>query len=360
MFYSYFRSEERNQSSDSRYTLRSKFSHGSGLHDADVNGLFLPNRQPIPCSTEYSTEVGSVISVGCRTESKSCCSRRSNIESNYSNNAHSSCCSHSENHVISCNRSTGSVSQSSCCKNDIKRLLETAHNCRTCDMRCSDEENHSQCWQCRRIEALETERLPSDWCCPTSRCISRSKCCCGESSDKQFFGCSEEVKNHSSELQNPVQVFESERSCKSRYCSSHSSERGVSDPENCSRSKSSVRDAARRTEDKCLSWCRKLNPVNNESSSNCKNDHNQGVDDDVCNLANRTEKLQSKLGVPPLCSARLQPTRHRTKNAVLSIMESGEVCIELIKKKGSQKEERVVDVCRISSDGLRVSLCRII
>ncbi|CAG2066797.1 unnamed protein product, partial [Timema podura] len=51
----------------------------------------------------------------------------------------------------------------------------------------------------------------------------------------------------------------------------------------------------------------------------------------------------------PLNSARLQPTRHRTKNAVLSILESGEVVIEFLKKRG----DKVADVCRISGDGLR-------
>ena len=54
-----------------------------------------------------------------------------------------------------------------------------------------------------------------------------------------------------------------------------------------------------------------------------------------------------------MCSDRLQPTRHKTKNVVLSILPNGEVTVELFKKKGS--EERVTDVCRISSDGLRVS-----
>lgn len=56
----------------------------------------------------------------------------------------------------------------------------------------------------------------------------------------------------------------------------------------------------------------------------------------------------------PLSSVRLQPTRHRTKSAILSILESGEVCIEFLRKRNGSREEKVVDVCRISSDGLRV------
>lgn len=61
-----------------------------------------------------------------------------------------------------------------------------------------------------------------------------------------------------------------------------------------------------------------------------------------------------KLQVPPLSSERLQPTRHRTKNAILTILDHGEVCIEFIKRRGGV--EKVSEVCRISSDGLRVIL----
>ena len=62
------------------------------------------------------------------------------------------------------------------------------------------------------------------------------------------------------------------------------------------------------------------------------------------------------LDVPPLKSARLLPTRHKTKNAILSIQNSGEVVIEFIKHKSRYKEDRVIDVCRISADGLRFVL----
>ncbi|KAG7206897.1 hypothetical protein KM043_000794 [Ampulex compressa] len=61
-----------------------------------------------------------------------------------------------------------------------------------------------------------------------------------------------------------------------------------------------------------------------------------------------------KLQVPPLISDRLQPTRHRTKNAILTILDNGEVCIEFIKRKSGV--ERISEVCRISADGLRVVL----
>lgn len=54
----------------------------------------------------------------------------------------------------------------------------------------------------------------------------------------------------------------------------------------------------------------------------------------------------------PLCTARLKPTRQRTKNAICSILDQGEVCLEFVRVKGGS--ERVADVWRISSDGMRV------
>ena len=64
-----------------------------------------------------------------------------------------------------------------------------------------------------------------------------------------------------------------------------------------------------------------------------------------CNLSNLT---------PPLCTARLKPTRQRTKNAICSILQQGEVCLEFVRLRSGS--ERVVDVCRISSDGMRVNI----
>jgi polo-like kinase 4 len=65
-----------------------------------------------------------------------------------------------------------------------------------------------------------------------------------------------------------------------------------------------------------------------------------------------------KINVSPLNTIRLQPTRHKTKNAILSIMEEppGEVVLEFIKAKPKNGEEKITDVCRISSDGLRIIL----
>lgn len=67
---------------------------------------------------------------------------------------------------------------------------------------------------------------------------------------------------------------------------------------------------------------------------------------------------KKQIEVSPLSTIRLQPTRHKTKNAILSIIHEppGEVVLEFIKYKSKYGEERVHDVCRISSDGLRIVL----
>ncbi|KAJ8388285.1 hypothetical protein AAFF_G00135460 [Aldrovandia affinis] len=66
------------------------------------------------------------------------------------------------------------------------------------------------------------------------------------------------------------------------------------------------------------------------------------------------EKRSFKNTFPALCAARLKPIRQKTKNAVVSILETGDVCMELIKGHGSQ--ERVKEVLRISWDGSMVTI----
>ncbi|XP_028994578.1 serine/threonine-protein kinase PLK4 [Betta splendens] len=58
--------------------------------------------------------------------------------------------------------------------------------------------------------------------------------------------------------------------------------------------------------------------------------------------------------VPPLCALRLKPIRQKTKNAVVSILDTGDVCMELLKCQGGQ--ERVKEVLRISCDGSMVTI----
>lgn len=71
----------------------------------------------------------------------------------------------------------------------------------------------------------------------------------------------------------------------------------------------------------------------------------------------KTENIrQSSNNLQQLCALRLLPTRHQTKNAILSILDGGEVCVEFIKRKGQLKREMVCEVCRISPDGERIIL----
>ncbi|XP_038063268.1 serine/threonine-protein kinase PLK4-like [Patiria miniata] len=55
----------------------------------------------------------------------------------------------------------------------------------------------------------------------------------------------------------------------------------------------------------------------------------------------------------PLNARRLRPIRQRTRNAMVSILESGEVCLEFLKTKDGR--DRVVEVCRISEDGMKIT-----
>ena len=56
----------------------------------------------------------------------------------------------------------------------------------------------------------------------------------------------------------------------------------------------------------------------------------------------------------PLNSQRLRSIRQRTRNAIVNIMDNGEVCLEFVKTK--HKEEKVVEVFIISADGMQVGL----
>ncbi|XP_063776389.1 serine/threonine-protein kinase PLK4 isoform X2 [Pseudophryne corroboree] len=53
--------------------------------------------------------------------------------------------------------------------------------------------------------------------------------------------------------------------------------------------------------------------------------------------------------IPPLNSERLKSIRQKTKNAVVSILDTGDVCMEFLKEQNSR--ERVKEVLRISWDG---------
>jgi len=71
-----------------------------------------------------------------------------------------------------------------------------------------------------------------------------------------------------------------------------------------------------------------------------------------CSAAPAAENRSLSKLTAPLSTARLKPTRQRTKNAICSILELGEVCMEFIRLRNGA--ERIVDVCRISGDGMRI------
>ena len=57
---------------------------------------------------------------------------------------------------------------------------------------------------------------------------------------------------------------------------------------------------------------------------------------------------------PPINSSRLRPIRQKTRNAVVNILEDGWVCLEFFKSKNN--EDKVLEVLKISPDGLTVSI----
>lgn len=61
-----------------------------------------------------------------------------------------------------------------------------------------------------------------------------------------------------------------------------------------------------------------------------------------------------QISVPAFCTDRLLPTRHKTKNAILTIESDGSVVIEFFKFKSKYNEERIIDVCRISRNGQNI------
>ncbi|XP_077998709.1 serine/threonine-protein kinase PLK4-like [Glandiceps talaboti] len=64
--------------------------------------------------------------------------------------------------------------------------------------------------------------------------------------------------------------------------------------------------------------------------------------------------INGRLMISPLKASRLRPFRQRTRNAVVSILDQGDVCLEFVKSK--EEEERVVEVHKISRDGLNITI----
>ncbi|XP_046964911.1 serine/threonine-protein kinase PLK4 [Vanessa cardui] len=80
--------------------------------------------------------------------------------------------------------------------------------------------------------------------------------------------------------------------------------------------------------------------------------HSLGEDNKE-NLTKPCMPSSNVLSVPPLCADRLPTISHRTRNAILKI-EPSEVVVEFIKRKGKEREERIVEICKISKDGMKI------
>ncbi|XP_028174244.1 serine/threonine-protein kinase PLK4 [Ostrinia furnacalis] len=71
------------------------------------------------------------------------------------------------------------------------------------------------------------------------------------------------------------------------------------------------------------------------------------------NIPKSCNSTSNAIGVPPLCAERLPVISHRTRNAILKI-EPTAVIVEFIKKKGKDREEKVVEICKITKDGMKI------
>ncbi|CAH4029618.1 unnamed protein product [Pieris brassicae] len=76
-------------------------------------------------------------------------------------------------------------------------------------------------------------------------------------------------------------------------------------------------------------------------------------DDNKENLQKHCVSNSNTIGVPPLCADRLPIISHKTRNAILKIEPTG-VSVEFIKKKGRDREEKIVEICNISKDGMKI------
>lgn len=79
----------------------------------------------------------------------------------------------------------------------------------------------------------------------------------------------------------------------------------------------------------------------------------EAADENKENVPKVCKVNSNVLSVPPLCADRLPVISHKTRNAILKIEATG-VIVEFIKRKGKDREERVVEICKISKDGMKI------
>lgn len=279
----------------------------------------------------------NVSSHSCRDKSahesvKSACSRRSRNKSPHES-VRSAClhreksphesllasCS-SRNHEVDKYSSRSRERQRTSLLSEIRDELE----CKACGMR--NEDPHSLCIECRRIR----DQHPS-WCDTGGECdcSRRSKCQCSNEVSPNHYNPEDETED--------CDILTSVMSSERKFL-----------PDLAAKShKGSVNKRTHLSSN---------TPDYRYCDASKKDDiaTNKVVEQEInCNEKRNLDNIS--LSVPPLCSDRLKPARHKTSKSVLSILETGEVCFELLKKSSNGKKDKVIEVCRISSDGLRVS-----
>ena len=95
-----------------------------------------------------------------------------------------------------------------------------------------------------------------------------------------------------------------------------------------------------------------------ETTSTHGNHAGRSCDNYCRRLSNQHEAKQKKTKsisdiVEPLNAQRLKPIRQKTRNAVVSITECNEVCLEFLHQRENQ--DYVIEVLRISSNGMKIT-----
>ncbi|XP_071951441.1 serine/threonine-protein kinase PLK4-like [Antedon mediterranea] len=87
--------------------------------------------------------------------------------------------------------------------------------------------------------------------------------------------------------------------------------------------------------------------------NNGTEDGNQKIRQSGRDVSKADSKSNNELP-PPLNAKRLRPIRQKTRNAMVSVLDTGDVCLEFLKTRANQ--DRVVEVLQISDNGLQVML----
>lgn len=304
-----------------------------------MNPNFLPSRQMHAYLSPRESEPVNVSSHSCRDKSahesvRSVCSRRSRDKSPHesvrSNCVRSREKSPHQSLQTSCSHRNSAYDTNNHYNKNSKEHYENSYvsevlnelECRICGLR--NEDPHSICIECRRIRGCDVS-----WRCGDCDCSRRSKCVCTNEVNPQDYNPEDEKED--------CEILTSVMSSERKF----------------------LPDIGRKSHKGNVT--KQSNPHSNTPDHpyhmTAKKDDvaiNKVVEQEIdCNEKRNLDNIP--LSVSPLCSDRLKPARHKTSKSVLSILETGEVCFELLKKSSNGKKEKVIDVCRISSDGLRVS-----